>query len=330
MARKARVEFEGAVYHVMCRGDRKEDIFEDPFDHQRFLETMGQVCARTGWRIHAFVLMRNHYHWLLETPQPNLVVGMRWFQTTYTVRYNKRHGKIGHLFQGRYKAVLVDPDNGGYFRKLSDYIHLNPARAGLIGPEDRISDFRWSSLPFYIAKPSNRPPWLEVHAVLGEMGLRDRDRDRRNYKLQMEVRAKESQDPDQFQSLREGWLLGGDEFRDRVLDLMEEQKSEDFRQLRREEADERHDQRHAEELITLCQQKIKLTNDELPTLRKGDWRKRILAHMVRRETSVSLKWIAVRLKMGSPGYVSHISSKIDDLVSSPEWKRIQSISEKKQ
>ena len=100
MARKVRVEFEGATYHVMCRGDRRENIFEDDLDRARFLQTLGEVCRRTGWKIHAYVLMSNHYHWLLETPGANLVAGMRWFQSCYTARYNRRHRKAGALIPG--------------------------------------------------------------------------------------------------------------------------------------------------------------------------------------------------------------------------------------
>lgn len=107
MARKARVEFAGALYHALDRGDRQEAIFRDAVDQTRFLATLGEACARTGWRVHAFVLMTNHYHFMVETPQPNLVAGMRWFQTTYTVRFNRRHRLSGHLFQGRYKSVVV-------------------------------------------------------------------------------------------------------------------------------------------------------------------------------------------------------------------------------
>ena len=101
MARKARVEFPGAVYHVLDRGDRREAIFRDDADRELFLATLGQACGRTGWRVHAWVLMGNHYHLLLETPEANLVAGMRWLQMTYTVRFNRRHRLCGHLFQGR-------------------------------------------------------------------------------------------------------------------------------------------------------------------------------------------------------------------------------------
>ena len=142
MARKARVEFAGAVYHLLDRGDRQEAIFGDDTDRQGFLKTLGQVCARTGWRVHAFVLMTNHYHLLVETPEANLVAGMRWFQTTWTMRYNRRHRLAGHLLQGRYKSVVVDPEERDYVVILSDYIHLNPIRAGLIKLGERLFDFQ--------------------------------------------------------------------------------------------------------------------------------------------------------------------------------------------
>src|SRR4026208_1064958 len=117
-----------------------------------FLKTLGEVCERTGWRVHAWVLMSNHYHFLIETPQPNLVAGMRWFQTTYTVRFNRRHRLCGHLFQGRYKSVVVDSEERGYLATLSDYIHLNPVRARMISLEERLFDYRWSSYRFYAAE----------------------------------------------------------------------------------------------------------------------------------------------------------------------------------
>ena len=101
MARSVRVQYAGAVYHVMCRGDRREEIFRDDADRRMFLETLGEACGRSGFRVHAYELMPNHYHLLVETPEPNLVDGMRWFQGTYTQRFNSRHRVSGHLFQGR-------------------------------------------------------------------------------------------------------------------------------------------------------------------------------------------------------------------------------------
>jgi putative transposase len=131
MARTVRIECEGAVYHVMCRGDRGESVFPSEGDRETFLDTLAEACERTGFEIHSYVLMTNHYHLLLETPEANLVEGMRWFQSVYTQRANRRRGESGHLFQGRYKAVPVEAEDAGAFLRVSDYIHLNPARAGL-------------------------------------------------------------------------------------------------------------------------------------------------------------------------------------------------------
>ena len=321
MARKVRVEFPGAVYHVMCRGDRRESIFEDDFDRVRFLETLAQACQRTGWRIHAYVLMSNHYHWLLETPQANLVAGMRWFQSTFTVRYNLRHRKAGHLFQGRYKAVLVDPERDGYFATVADYIHLNPARARLVGKKDALLDFRWSSLPAYVGRTSQRPAWLEVSRVLGELGFDGRARDRRAYGQRMEERAREGLEEETLRQLRRGWMLGGDAFRDRVLDWMEKNAGgRAVRKVRREEADADHGQGQAERIIKEMLKGLNMSEREVVSARKGDWRKRVIAQRVRGETSVSLRWLGARLGMGSEGHVSRVSGSVGDLADHPGWR----------
>ena len=133
MARKPRVEFEGAIYHVMCHGNRQEPIFRDRRDHVCFLDTLGEACGRTGWRLHAFVLMGNHYHLLLETPEPNLVDGMRWFQGTYTQRFNVRHGRTGYLCQGGYKAIPIEEEDEKLVNRVSSRIHLNSFPAQVCG-----------------------------------------------------------------------------------------------------------------------------------------------------------------------------------------------------
>src|SRR5579862_7781591 len=168
MARKLRIEYPGALYHVMNRGDRREPIFKDDKDRELFLETLGQACAKTGWQVHAYCLMPNHFHLVVETPQPNLVAGMKWLLGTYTGRFNRRHKLFGHLFSGRYKSLVVDGSGTGYLKTVCDYVHLNPARAKLLRPAQPLSVYQWSSWPEYLKKPEKRPPWLRVDRLLGE------------------------------------------------------------------------------------------------------------------------------------------------------------------
>ena len=203
MPRKTRIQFPGAVYHVLDRGDRREEIFRSDADRELFLRTLGEACDRTGWRLHAYVLMSNHYHFLLETPEPNLVAGMKWFQGSYSIRFNRRHDLCGHVFQGRYKAVPIDPEEPDYFLTVADYIHLNPVRAGIIGPKDDLSAYAWSSFPAYLGSARQRPAWLEVAVVLGELGLEDRPSDRQRFAEYLKGRAAEERHPDK--ETAEGW-----------------------------------------------------------------------------------------------------------------------------
>ena len=137
MARKLRVQYPGAMYHVMNRGDRREAIFLDDIDRGLLMETLGEACEKTDWQIHAWRLMSNHFHLVTETPRANLVDGMQWLLGVYTNRFNHRQKEFGHLFSGRYKALLVEGSGNGYLKSVCDYVHLNPVRAGLIGPKRR-------------------------------------------------------------------------------------------------------------------------------------------------------------------------------------------------
>ena len=147
MPRSIRIEYPGAFYHVMARGNRRESIFQSDGDRRLFLTTFGEACAKTGWRAHAWVLMGNHYHLVICAPEANLVAGMTWLQNTYTRRFNTRHKVWGRLFRDRYKAVLVE-GSGYYYESLLDYAHLNPVRAGIIKPgkEQSVMDYPWSSV----------------------------------------------------------------------------------------------------------------------------------------------------------------------------------------
>jgi len=154
--RKLRAEYPGAIYHVMNRGDRREDIFKDDQDRARFLSTLGEACQKTEWQVHAYCLMRNHFHLVIETPQGNLVTGMKWLLGVYTKRFYIRHKLCGHLFAGRYKALVVDGSGTGYLRTVCDYVHLNPIRAKLIKPGTALESFAWSSYGEYLKPPRQR------------------------------------------------------------------------------------------------------------------------------------------------------------------------------
>jgi putative transposase len=155
----------------MNRGDRRELIFIDDADRQRFVDTLGEACAKTGWQVHAYVLMPNHFHWVVETPQPNLVAGMKWLLGTYTSRFNRRHKLFGHLFSGRYKSLIVDGSGNGYLKSVGDYVHSNPVRANLVAADVPLQSFAWSSWPAYLLAPSKRPTWLRVDRLLGAWGI---------------------------------------------------------------------------------------------------------------------------------------------------------------
>ena len=165
MARKVRLEFSGAAYHVLNRGNYRRDLFAGTGASAAFTSCLGDAAGRFGWRVHAFVVMRNHFHLALETPEPNLSDGMKWLQGTWATRFNRFRVETGHPFQGRYKAWHVEP--GPALAQVAHYIHLNPVRASLVTPE-RLLEFRWSSLPRLVAQ--DRPPWLDARTVLQESG----------------------------------------------------------------------------------------------------------------------------------------------------------------
>src|SRR6058998_3148664 len=197
VARKLRVQYPGAIYHVMNRGDRREPIFKDDADRARFLETLGQCCTKTEWQVHAWCLMNNHFHLVIQTPKANLVAGMKWFLGTYTARFNRRHKLFGHLFSGRYKALLVDGSGHGYLRTVCDYVHLNPVRAKLLPSERALRTYPWSSYPEYLKRTTLRPKWLRIDRLFGEMRLfRVSVAGRQQFERLMEQR-RQAEDPNQ-------------------------------------------------------------------------------------------------------------------------------------
>jgi len=315
MSRSVRVQYPGAVYHAMCRGNNGQEIFLSDKGRRLFLSTLTEACAQTGWRIHAYVLMSNHYHMLLETPEANLVDGMRWFQGAYTQRFNAMFKRRGHLFQGRYKAIPVqtDPRDGGleYFRQVSTYIHLNPYRAKLCGAglANPLESHVWSSYPAYIGKARNRPDWLDRSRVLKSWGLEEgMPGSSRGYQEKMERRMKFEEDPEagrrgEFdKQIQRGWYIGSPEFRERLSDQLSRlAKGDNYRGHQRRE----HGEDEAERLFAAGLHVLGLQENEVLEMRNNRKEKQALAWLMNAHTTVTVRWTAARLEMGHPENASH-------------------------
>lgn len=164
MTRPLRLQFAGALYHVTARGDGREDIYLSDDDREVFLAVLAQVHERFNWRIHAYCLMSNHYHLLVETPEANLSQGMRQLNGVFTQRFNRIHNRVGHVFQGRFKGILVEKET--YLLELARYVVLNPVRAGMVSTPEQ---WGWSSYRATIGLETV-PDWLETRSVLAGFG----------------------------------------------------------------------------------------------------------------------------------------------------------------
>ena len=279
------------------------------------MATLAEARRRTGWRIHAWALLGNHYHLLLETPEPNLVSGMKWLQGTYTQRFNARHRQRGHLFQGRYRAVPVDGEEPEYFRTVSTYIHLNPARANLIRiGEQKLWDYPWSSYPHYVR--GEPPEWLVRGRVLGSLGLGPEDRS--GYEAYMETRALElamkagrRELEAAWKTVRRGWYVGGEGFKERLL-----ARAKDVLRGKRHEshsgtARAAHDQSQAERMLERGMRVLGWRREDLAKAPKGQLEKRVLAWWVYGHTTVTRRWIAENLRMGYESGVSRAVSFVE-------------------
>ena len=164
MARPLRVEFPGAFYHVINRGNAGKAIFRSNRDRETFLEYLGTTVERFGIKVHTYCLMTNHYHLLIETPEANLSRAVQWLNVSYAAYFNRKRQRCGHLFQGRFKSILVDADT--YLKHLSRYIHLNPLRANMV---EQLVSHPWSSYPAFVGK-AKAPDWLERDWLLSLFG----------------------------------------------------------------------------------------------------------------------------------------------------------------
>ena len=295
MPRAPRIEFPGACYHVMNRGDHFEPIFQDDTDRQRCWAVLADTCQSAGWWLHSFVFMPNHYHLLIETRRATLVKGMQYFNSTYTHRYNGRHKTRGHLFQGRYKALLVDHKSPTYFLTVSDYIHLNPWRARLVREPARLFIDPWNSAGWFTGHRRARPAWLKWERVCGELGFETWGR-RTQQRMHQHLTARltEKIEPRAYQTLRRGWCLGSEGFvakmKERLQELqLEPHDADSWAGPAIEEAEQ-------DRALRLLAQGRRVCGGMLTS-----WDRYLVAKWVRTQTQVGVKWLAGQVGLRTRG-----------------------------
>jgi hypothetical protein len=249
--------------------------------------------------------MSNHYHLLLETPLGNLVDAMKWFQATFTQRYNARHKLWGHLFQGRYKAKVVDDEDASYFRVVSEYIHLNPADAGVARP-GKLSHYLWSSYPLYLQSASKRPDWLKVQRVLSACGIPDDSvKSRRAYEATMNLRHQSlaldqlgADEQVEWKRMERGWIHGSRTFRDRMTACLEAQGKSQLKSL--VDAEQKRDltEAAAHAVLKKCLTHFRLKPEDLGRMAKSAPEKMLIAGLLRYHYPVRAEWVGEQLVMG--------------------------------
>jgi len=290
-------------------------IVRDDIDRETFVRTLAQAAQRSGIEVHGWVLMKNHYHLLVSTPEPNLSRAMGWFQNAFTRRINTRHQFWGRLFGDRYKSILVEP--GEAFAAVLDYIHLNPVRAGLIGNSEGVDSYRWSSLPDYLKPISKRPKWAMVERGLSTNECVDTAKGRKEFLHLLErkvdwtnpMKAGLTQgegrgrpDLSLRSSLRRGWFFGSEAFRERLLGLagglMEEKLQKRADGYAGESGLLDYGEDKARRILAAGLREQGLERNLLDAMPKRDPRKVLIADLLQAHTTVKLDWIRSELHMG--------------------------------
>lgn len=305
MARPVRMEAESGVYHVLNRGNYRADIFRSDRAKAAFLKCLGEACEQTGWQVHAWCLMSNHYHLAVSTPQANLVEGMRWLQGTFSVRFNRLRNERGHLFQGRYKSLVVDPDGG--LGPLCHYIHLNPVRAKL-RPVSALADYARTSLR-WLPQPKSRPAWYHPHPFLAHAGaLADTPAGRRQYLEYLAWLAEDepARKQQRFETMSRGWVIGSVGFAKAMV-----QEHQELVGHGRRLAAELRETREAlwqDELAARLSRPGRTAGDLARDRKSAPW-KAALAVAMKTRTTATNRWLGEHLHMGGLHEVSRQAGK---------------------
>lgn len=289
---------------MINRGNYRRDVFQDEGAAEAFERTLGEAATRFGWRVAAYVVMRNHFHLAVETPEPNLSLGMKWLQGTWARRFNRFRNEVGRPFQGRFKSLVIEDGDG--FRRVCDYIHLNPVRARVV-PADEVGTYRRSSLWCYLN--GKGADWMDGIWILNAVGgLKNSPAGWRHYcdRLAVMMEDKEARESLSAKHLSRGWCVGNDEFKRLMREGMSEQLAQ-WRERRfaglEPEAVKDERQRSWEEALVTCARAANIDLAKL-TAKKSDEGKVLLAMVMKSSTSVSNGWLALRLGMGKPASVS--------------------------
>lgn len=303
MPRKQRIEYPGAVYHIISRGNYRKDLFSDEKTAEAFERTIFEAAVKCGWKLYAYAIMGNHYHLAIETPEPNMVEGMRWLQSTFATRFNRFHNERGHVFQGRYKSLLINEDRP--LLGLIDYIHLNPVRAKLCAV-DELKGYARSSYPKYFKRKVSPP--LDRTTLLQLAELPDTLGGMRKYAERLKL--VDERDPKQREALAKhycrGWFLGSPKAKKEFAkELAESNPTVDWEGVDLKELNESRWER----IVQVEMRRLKKKESDIAKERKAaDWKVGI-AKRLRRETTAKNPWIAKRLEMGHPSYVSNLINK---------------------
>lgn len=303
MARSLRIERANGVYHVINRGNYRQDLFINEGAHRSFEKCLFEACEKCGWILEGHCVLTNHFHLVIRTPKGNLIYGMKWLQSTFANRYH-RFGKVhGKLFQGRYKSLIVEEDS--YLGSLLHYVHLNPVRAGICKVA-HLSEYRWSSY-WYLRNAGSRPAFLDpTGALFAAGGLSDNRRGHRSYEqyLQWLNEDEAARKEMAFDKMCRGWALGSRDFKQKLLQSEGLLKEGSFEQLRFEgkelkEANELIWENTLERAVqALGKSKVDIAGEK----KSASW-KIWVASVLKRKTSAPSTWIARRLNMGAPQLV---------------------------
>lgn len=296
MARKPRLEFVGALYHVFNRGHGRSDLFASPEAAGAFIDCLFQACQRMQWRLHAFGLLPDQYHLAIETPRGNLVAGVHWLQSAFGNRFNRTRGESGRAFRGRYQAILVEP--GTSWTDVVDCVHLGAVQARLVSLGS-LAGFRWCSYRWFSRGISQRPPFLACDAWLKPLGLDDSAEGWRRYAEHLEgLQADEARLRSLSAAVSRGWAYGSADFRRGLIERMQARRFGSGGEMAEENRRDWH-VRLGDGLKSLQRE----LSEAAGTPKSAPW-KVALAAWLKAHTSVLNRWLSEQLHMGPPDAVS--------------------------